>query len=84
VFEGFSQSFVKNAIGRSAANPMDRRRFLRAAGVTGVGVAAVAGLGVGAGTAFATEDDAPQGPSDGAVLNFRGVNGEIHTSADSS
>jgi hypothetical protein len=70
VFEGFSQNFVKNAIARSAENPMDRRRFQRAAGVTGVGVAAVAGLGVGAGTAFATEGKSAQGPSDGAVLNF--------------
>jgi hypothetical protein len=71
VFEGFNQTFVKNAIDRSAENSVDRRRFLRAAGLTGVGVA---GLGVlGAGTAFATDrnsEGAEQGPSDAAVLNF--------------
>src|SRR5207244_1674637 len=67
VFEGFTQTFVKNAIDRSSENPLDRRRFLRAAGMTGVGVA---GLGVlGAGVASATETSA-QGPSDAAVLNF--------------
>ncbi len=65
MFEGFNKTFIKNAIDRSAENPMDRRRFLRAAGLTGVGVA---GLGVlGGGTAFATEEG---GPSDAAVLNF--------------
>lgn len=72
MFEGFNQTFVKNAISRSSENPVDRRRFLRAAGLTGAGVA---GLGVFGGTAFATtghddtEDDA-SGPSDAAVLNF--------------
>lgn len=72
MFEGFNQTFVKDAIRRSSENPLDRRRFLRAAGIT----AGVVGLGAaGAGTAFAgsdhdmTEDDA-QGPSDAAVLNF--------------
>ncbi len=66
MFEGFNKQFIKNSIDRSAENPMDRRRFLRAAGLTGVGVA---GLGVlGAGTAFATEG--AEGPSDAAVLNF--------------
>ncbi|WP_312858033.1 ferritin-like domain-containing protein [Pseudonocardia pini] len=71
MFEGFNQTFVKNAINRSSENSVDRRRFLRAAGMTGAGVA---GLGlVGAGTAFATDrhsEGAEQGPSDAAVLNF--------------
>lgn len=72
MFEGFNQTFVKDAIKRSSESAVDRRRFLRAAGLT----AGVAGLAaVGAGTAFAgtdhghAEDDA-QGPSDTAVLNF--------------
>ncbi|WP_132427601.1 ferritin-like domain-containing protein [Pseudonocardia endophytica] len=49
---------------------MDRRRFLRAAGLTGVGVA---GLGVlGSGIAYAGDGAAEGGggPSDAAVLNF--------------
>jgi hypothetical protein len=73
VFEGFNQAFVKNAIDRSAENPVDRRRFLRSAGIGAVGVAGLGALGLGAGTAFAggSHGGAPaQGPSDGAVLNF--------------
>jgi hypothetical protein len=72
VFEGFSRAFVREAIVRSAENEVDRRRFLRAAGLTTAGVAGVGVLG--AGTAAAQEgsdDDATQeGPSDAAVLNF--------------
>jgi hypothetical protein len=68
VFEGFNKQFIKTSIDRSAENPMDRRRFLRAAGLTGVGVA---GLGIlGAGTAFATDGHEGGAPSDAAVLNF--------------
>jgi Ferritin-like domain len=72
VFEGFNQAFVKNAIDRSSENPVDRRRFLRAAGIGAVGVAGVGALGVGAGTAFAGSNhgDAAKGPSDAAILNF--------------
>jgi hypothetical protein len=71
VFEGFNQKFVRTAIQRSSENAVDRRRFLRAAGYTGVGLAGVAGLGLGAGTAFAGGgDDDDSGPSDAAVLNF--------------
>lgn len=72
MFEGFNQTFVKDAINRSAENPVDRRRFLRAAGIGVAGAAGVGALGIGAGSAFASgsHDDAPQGPSDAAVLNF--------------
>ena len=72
MFEGFNQKFVRGAIERSSENALDRRRFLRAAGYTGVGLAGVAGLGLGAGTAFAGggDDDGGSGPSDAAVLNF--------------
>jgi len=67
VFEGFSRAFIRETINRSAENGVDRRRFLRAAGLTTVGVA---GAGVlGNGLAYAQEDD-EQGPSDAAVLNF--------------
>lgn len=68
MFEGFNQGFIRNAIDRSSENPLDRRRFLRAAGLTGVGVA---GLGVlGGGIAYAGDGSEGGGPSDAAVLNF--------------
>ena len=77
MFEGFNPTFIKNAIDRSAENPLDRRRFLRAAGLGAAGVAGIGALGVGAGTAFAggSHDDhvdqgSAQGPSDAAILNF--------------
>ncbi len=71
MFEGFNQAFVKDAINRSAENPVDRRRFLRAAGIGVAGVAGVGALGAGAGSAFASSShDTSQGPSDAAVLNF--------------
>jgi len=38
VFEGFSKAFVREAINRSAENAVDRRRFLRAAGLSTAGV----------------------------------------------
>ncbi|RZT85853.1 ferritin-like protein [Pseudonocardia sediminis] len=63
----FDRKFITAAISRSAENPLDRRRFLRAAGLTGLGVAGASVLG--AGTASAQDDDS--GPiSDAAVLNF--------------
>jgi Ferritin-like domain len=78
VFEGFSKAFVREAINRSAENGLDRRRFLRAAGLSTaglVGAGALAGCGLGGpdGTATiakvtdATDDAAI---SDAAVLNF--------------
>ncbi len=36
----FEKKFIANAINRSAENQLDRRRFLKAAGLTGVGVGA--------------------------------------------
>jgi hypothetical protein len=73
----FEKSFITNAINRSAENPLDRRRFLRAAGLTGVSVGAMALLPQ---AAFAHEGDSVQGeddhgsdnngPSDAAILNF--------------
>ena len=51
----FDQKFVRTAIDRSAENEPDRRRFLRAAGLTGiVGAGAVA---MGSSTAVAQEND---------------------------
>lgn len=70
MFEGFSQAFIKDAINRSAENAVDRRRFLRVAGMAGVGVAGVGALGMTAGTAFAGGEDDQEGPSDAAILNF--------------
>jgi hypothetical protein len=70
VFEGFSKAFVREAINRSAENDVDRRRFLRAAGLTGLGVAGVATAGVlTSGAAFADPED-DGSATDAAVLNF--------------
>jgi len=71
----FDQKFVRTAIDRSAENALDRRRFLRAAGLAGVmGAGAVA---VGALPASASDggwhdddDDRMKAPSDAAILNF--------------
>jgi hypothetical protein len=64
--------FVANAISRSAENPTDRRRFMRRAGLAGLGaVAAGTLLSVGTGVASAaTEGDDASGISDSAILNF--------------
>jgi len=65
----FDQSFITNAINRSAENSSDRRNFLRAAGVAGFGVGAAV-LATG-GPALAAESSAPaSAPSDAAILNF--------------
>jgi Ferritin-like domain len=64
--------FVTNAISRSAENPADRRRFLRRAGLTGLGAVVAGGmLTAGAGMASAaTQDDDAEGITDSAILNF--------------
>jgi hypothetical protein len=64
----FGKKLVADMISRSAENDADRRSFLRAAGVAGLGtVGAVALSGTGVESASA----APAGaPSDGAILNF--------------
>jgi hypothetical protein len=78
VFEGFSKAFVREAINRSAENDVDRRRFLRVAGLSTAGVVgggALAGGGLYAPpsasairTVSEVSDDAAI--SDAAVLNF--------------
>jgi hypothetical protein len=60
----FEKKFITEAINRSAENRLDRRRFLRAAGIGTLGVGAVSVLG--APEAFAQSS----GPSDAAILNF--------------
>jgi len=72
----FDRSFIANAIGRSAENGTDRRRFLRAAGFGTVGVAGAGFLAtqIPAASAQVTgggnSSNENQGPSDAAVLNF--------------
>jgi len=61
----FEKKFIASAINRSAENRLDRRRFLRAAGIGGLGVGAATVFG--APEAFAQDT---QGPSDAAILNF--------------
>ncbi len=77
MFEGFSRAFVREAITRSAENDLDRRRFLRAAGLGTAGLvgggalaacsAPAAGSSAAIGNVSAVEDTAI---SDAAVLNF--------------
>ncbi|MFD6068506.1 MULTISPECIES: ferritin-like domain-containing protein [Amycolatopsis] len=74
----FGKRYAASMINRSAENQQDRRRFLRAAGVTGLGVVGAGALGgltgpaASAGTVrqAAGEAAAAEGVSDGAVLNF--------------
>jgi Ferritin-like domain len=62
----FGKTFVRDLIERSAENDTDRRRFLRSAGVAGLGVVGATVLS-GTGMSAANAADAP---SDGAILNF--------------
>jgi Ferritin-like domain len=69
------QEFVTNAISRSAENPGDRRRFLRRAGLAGLGVVAAgamlsAGTGVASAATSKDEDADAAEISDSAILNF--------------
>ena len=65
----FDRRFIANAIGRSAESSADRRNFLRAAGITGLGVGGAL-LTTGATATAATAAVGSTGPSDGAILNF--------------
>lgn len=76
----FDTSFITKAIDRSSENRLDRRRFFRAAGLTGLGVGATIVAGTGRATAFPTGSsdgsgsadpmNPDGGPSDAAILNF--------------
>ncbi|MGV8972442.1 MAG: ferritin-like domain-containing protein [Rhodoglobus sp.] len=67
----FNQSFIRNAIDRSAENALDRRRFLRAAGLAGVVGAGTVAVGAGPAGAVASRSyAAADAPSDSAILNF--------------
>lgn len=65
----FGKKLVADMISRSAENEADRRNFLKAAGVAGLGVVGTAAL---AGSGGLTAAAAPKaaGPSDPAILNF--------------
>jgi hypothetical protein len=64
----FEQRFIVDAISRSAENAVDRRRFFRAAGLSGITAgAAFVAASAAASPAVAEEDGAP---SDAAILNF--------------
>jgi rubrerythrin len=65
----FDQRFITNAIGRSAENALDRRRFFQAAGIAGFGVGAAVLAGAEPASAH-DRGDAGHGPSDAAILNF--------------
>ena len=63
----FGKALVRDMINRSAENETDRRVFLKAAGVAGLGT-----VGAGAATVLgaAPANAAGRGPSDGAIFNF--------------
>ena len=61
----FGKTVVKDMIERSAENESDRRVFLKAAGVAGLGT-----LGAGAALAATAESADAAAITDGAVLNF--------------
>ncbi|WP_139980447.1 ferritin-like domain-containing protein [Nocardioides litoris] len=61
----FGKLVLNDMITRSAENPADRRRFLKAAGAGGLGV-----VGAGALGALAPGAANAAGPSDSAILNF--------------
>ncbi|MDJ0392466.1 ferritin-like domain-containing protein [Rhodococcus sp. G-MC3] len=74
----FDRTFITKAITSSSENGLDRRRFMRAAGLTGLGAGVAMTAGAGAASAFPFgSSDGPnipgmpgQGPSDAAILNF--------------
>lgn len=66
----FDQLFIRRAIHRSAENALDRRRFLRSAGLAGVGAVGLSALGAAGLGSPALAADSGGGPSDAAILNF--------------
>lgn len=64
----FGKKYAAAMIGRSAENPDDRRRFLRSAGLTGLGVVGATSIGSSA-LADQVEQDATK-IGDASVLNF--------------
>lgn len=65
----FGKSYAADVIGRSAENPEDRRRFLRSAGLAGLGVVGASALSSGGAVAEQVEEDAAR-IGDASVLNF--------------
>ena len=63
----FGKHYVAGMINRSAENESDRRRFLRSAGIGGLGVVGASAL---SSSVLAGAASAQEGPSDAAVLNF--------------
>jgi hypothetical protein len=65
----FGKKVVADMISRSAENEHDRRSFMRAAGVAGLGTVGAVAL-AGASTESASAIPPAGGPSDSAILNF--------------
>ena len=66
----FGKTYVADLITRSAENPADRRRFMRSAGVAGLGVVGATVASSLVGPAALASTDESNAVSDGAVLNF--------------
>ena len=62
----FGRQLVTSMINRSAENPDDRRRFLKAAGLASLGAVGAAALPA----MTASSAEAASGPSAAAILNF--------------
>ena len=65
----FGKRYAADVITRSAENPADRRRFLRSAGLTGLGVVGASAVNGGGALADQANDDASR-IGDASVLNF--------------
>jgi hypothetical protein len=66
----FGKNFTTQMINRSAESPEDRRRFLRYAGATGLGVAGASIAGVLAGPTASADAEEANAISDATILNF--------------
>ncbi|RJQ82322.1 twin-arginine translocation signal domain-containing protein [Pseudonocardiaceae bacterium YIM PH 21723] len=69
----FGKKYAAQMINRSAENDTDRRRFLKAAGLAGLGVVGATALGTLGGSPVSIRPSAAEGEgevSDAAVLNF--------------
>jgi hypothetical protein len=68
----FGKTYVRDLIDRSAENPADRRRFMKAATVAGLGVVGAGVVGAAAAPSALAADTAADATaiSDGAILNF--------------
>ncbi|HEX3752001.1 MAG TPA: ferritin-like domain-containing protein, partial [Streptosporangiaceae bacterium] len=66
----FGKKYVADLIDRSAENPDDRRRFLKTASATGLGLVGAGLLAGVEATSASASTDSSNAISDSAILNF--------------